>query len=544
MAYLDTYQTPLTADTAGHLLRRATFGPTKREIESFAGLTATQAVDQLISNVSRRLAPASPVDYEETSPTFKQSFLTLPFNKAKTEVFNRYIRYWWIGLMAEQIGYPSILEKLTAFWQNHFVVASTFVMDYRMMFRYLRLIREKGLGSFKVLASEMTKDPAMLIYQNGNENQKGKPNENYARELQELFVVGVRDFYGNENYTEEDVRSAAKVLTGWQAVNHLGEGSTTIDSVFNPDRHDDTNKEFSSYYGNHTIQGRTGAAAGALELEELINMLVQHPESPKFICRKLYRWFVNNEVPQEIETNVIIPLANLFASAENNFKIEPVLRKLLTSQIFFDQTNIGATIKSPVEWTIGLLRIFDQPVPDSQTDITAFKNYAKFVNDQLNSLQYGLLDQPNVFGYPPFYLTGYSDNWINSGSLGSRNLISNRIVYPYVVIKPGYILGIDYLKWLTAVQPNFSDTINTPPITCDIVLEEFSKGLFSFTLSDVQKTFLIDTIMMTNLKRNTWTREWNLYRTNPSNTDYQAAILYRCHLLMRYLVRMAEYQMC
>jgi uncharacterized protein (DUF1800 family) len=544
MAYLDTYQTLLTSGTAGHLLRRATFGPTKKEIESFTGLTATQAVDQLISNVSRRLTPANPVDYEETSPTFKQSFLALPFNKAKTEVFNRYIRYWWIGLMAEQSGYPSILEKLASFWQNHFVVASTFVMDYRMMFRYLRLIREKSLGSFKVLAIEMTKDPAMLIYQNGNENQKGKPNENYARELQELFVVGVRDFYGNENYTEEDVRSAAKVLTGWQAVNHLGEGSTTIDSVFNPDRHDDTNKEFSSYYGNHTIQGRAGFTAGALELEELINLLVQHPESPKFICRKLYRWFVNNEVTQEIETNVIIPLANLFASAENNFKVEPVLRKLLTSQIFFDQTNIGATIKSPVEWTIGLLRIFDQPVPDSQTDITAFKNYAKFVNDQLNSLQYGLLDQPNVFGYPPFYLTGYSDNWINSGSLGSRNLISNRIVYPYVVIKPGYVLGIDYLKWLTAVQPNFSDTTNTPPITCDIVLEDFSKGLFSFTLNDVQKNFLIDTIMMTNLKRNTWTREWNLYRTNPNNTDYQAAILYRCHLLMRYLVRMAEYQMC
>jgi uncharacterized protein (DUF1800 family) len=544
MAYLDTFQGPLSSSGAAHLLRRATFGPSKQEIAAFTGLLAVEAVDKLITNVVRYLAPPSPVDYESTSATFGQQFLQLPFNKSKIEVYNRYLNYWWIGQMADQTGYPSILEKLTAFWQNHFVVSSSVVQDYRMMFRYLQLIRTNCLGSFGTFAIEMTKDPAMLIFQNGNENQKGKPNENYARELQELFVVGVKNFYGDPNYTEGDVRAIAKCLTGWQAVNYLAPLSTTVASTFTPERHDTSDKTFSSYYNNRVIKGESGVTGGENELGQVINMLLGHPESPKFICRKLYRWFVNENVTEEIENNVVVPLAALFASPENNFKIEPVIRRLLTSQIFFDQANLGAIIKSPAEFTIGLLRFFDQPVPAAQTDTTAFKNYGKFVNDQLLSLQYKLLDQPSVFGYPPFYLTGYSDNWINGASLGARNLISNRFVYPHFEIKPGYTIGIDFMKWVTSLQPNFSDVSGTPPITCDVVLEAFLQNLFPFELSSSTKNFLIDTIMMTNLKRNTWTREWNNYRTTPTNTNYSAAIIYRCHLLMTYLLRMAEYQMC
>ncbi len=544
MAYLDTYSTLLTDKTAAHLLRRATFGPTRSEVSAFVGLSAADAVNRLIENCSAVATPPPPRDLDNTSSTYGQPFLSLPYNKTKVEIYGRYVNYWWIGLMALQNNKPSLLEKLSAFWQNHFVVSSSVVLDYRMMYRYLQLIRTRALGSFRTLAVEMTTDPGMLIFQNGNENVKGRPNENYARELQELFVVGEKDFYGNKNYTEDDVRAAARALTGWQVINHRAANSLTFGSAFTPDRHDESNKVFSPYYGNKVITGRSGPEAGSAELLDLINMLLSHKESPKYICRELYRWFVNSDVTQDIEDNVIVPLATFFASAENDFKIEPVLRRLLSSNIFFAEINRGAIIKSPAEWTIGLLRFFQQPVPDMNTEYEAFKNYGRYIFEELNSLQYIILDQPSVFGYPPYYLTGYSDNWINGATLGTRNLISNKLIYPYVNIKAGYVIGIDFVGWITSLQPNFSDVAGTAAITCEQIYDEFVKYLFATDLNQAQKNFLIDNAMMKGLTRQNWTREWNNYRTTPSKPEYRAVILYRGQQLMRQMLRMAEYQMC
>jgi uncharacterized protein (DUF1800 family) len=542
MPYLDTYQQTLTAENAAHLLRRATFGPTKQEITSFTGLTAVEAVNRLISNVSITTSPPPPVDFDETTPTAGKPFLSLPLDKAKASTFSMYIRYWWLGLMLEQNGNPSVLEKLTAFWQNHFVVTQSAVPDYRVSDRYLRTLRNNCLGSFRSLAVMMTKDAGMLIFQNGNENQKGRPNENYARELQELFVVGAKNFYGNPNYTEDDVKAASKVLTGWQVKNYWTDGATSFEVTYDPNRHDTSDKSFSSYYGNNIITGRAGATSGESELGELVNMLLSHPESPKFICRKLYRWYVNTDVSQEIEDNVITPLAQFFASASNDFKIEPVLRKLLTSEIFYDSRNRGALIKSPLEWIVGNLRFFNQPLPNITTDYIAFRNYVQFAYSHLTSLQYLLLVQPTVFGYVPYYQTGYSENWINGTSVGRRHFIVDRLIYPAVEIKPGYIIGLDLVAWITAQQKNFSDVAGTQAITCEQVLESFTEHLFAVNLSQIDKDFLIDTIMMRGVSRTTWIKEWNSYRSDPGNTDRKKAVQFRFTILMRHLMRMAEYQ--
>lgn len=541
MAYLDTYQPQLTAETAAHLLRRATFGPTKQEIADFIGLTAGQAVDKLISNVSFTISPNPPIDLDETQPTAGQPFLTQPFNRSRIGPLSLYIRYWWLGLMAQQNGRPSVLEKLTAFWQNHFVVAQSMVLDYRVSYQYLRLIRNSCLGSFRTFAIDMTKDAGMLIFQNGNENQKGKPNENYARELQELFVVGAKNFAGQPNYTEDDVKAAARVLTGWQVKDYLLDGSTSFEVTFDPERHDTSDKIFSAYYGNKTITGRSGSTSGDTELNELIDMLLANPESPKYICRELYRWYVNADVTQEIESSVIIPLAAFFSSASNAFQIGPLLRKLLTSDIFFDVQNRGALIKSPVDWTVGNLRFFNQPVPALPADYVAFRNYTQFAYNLLVGLQYKLLDQPTVFGYVPYYQTGYTENWINGTSIGRRHLLVDRLLTPSVQIKPGYTIGIDLLAWGTALQPNFADVAGTPAITCEQVLEGFSQNLFAIPLAQADRDFLIDTIMMRGISRDSWIKEWNSYRTNPANPDRKGAILYRFTILMRHLLRMAEY---
>jgi hypothetical protein len=399
------------------------------------------------------------------------------------------------------------------------------------------------LGNFRDLVTGITKDPGMLIFQNGNENAKEHPNENYGRELQELFTIGQKDFYGNYNYTEQDVRAASEVLTGWQVTNWGKEGSTAFSTMFNPDRHDTGTKVFSSKYNNTVITGRSGSEAGDAELSDLVTMLLTHPETPKSICRKLYRWYVNPEVTPEIEDQVVIPLANFFSSPENNYNITPVLKKLLTSNVFFDNVNIGAIIKSPAELVIGTVRMFNQPVPDITTEYVAFRKMMNFMSYSMNILQLNFLNQPSVFGSLPYYQTGYSKNWINGTTLGVRGSRMDTIVYPSIEIKPGYILGIDVLSRLSSIQPNFSDINLTTAITCEQVLTEFSKNLFATDISQTQKDFLIDKIMMMNSSpRTTWLREWDAYRAAPADVSKQGTILWRCRAMLRHMLRMAEYQ--
>ncbi len=139
-------------------------------------------------------------------------------------------------------------------------------------------------------------------------------------------------------------------------------------------------------------------------------MLLAHPHSPRFICRKLYRWYVNPNVTQAIEDNVIVPLAQFLASPANNWAIQPVVVKLLTSQVFFDAANIGAIVKSPVELAVGSMRFFNQSVPVLPTEYTAFKTYFDFLFYRMQDMQMPILDQSSVQGYEAYYQTGLFQN--------------------------------------------------------------------------------------------------------------------------------------
>jgi hypothetical protein len=336
------------------------------------------------------------------------------------------------------------------------------------------------------------------------------------------------------------VKEAARVLTGWQAVNQYVNGSTTIGTVFKSERHDTADKTFSSYYNNKVIKGRSGPDAGNTEIAELIDMMLAHPESPKFICRKLYRWYVNTNVTDEIENNVIIPLAAFFSSAANNFAIAPVLRRLLTSEIFFSSSNVGAIVKSPAELAIGSLRLFNQKVPDPVKAYAAFRSYTQPTYWRMVDMQLDFLDQPLVFGSLPYYQTGYSMNWINASTIGMRRKMGETFIYPYQY-HPGHTYGIDFLSWVVSLQPNFSDVAGTPCITCEKVFEEMSKNLFANELFQSQKDFLIDKIMMQTSSRSSWIYEFNAYRRNPSETT-KANFYWRLQVLMKYMLGMAEFQ--
>lgn len=546
MSLLDTYTQPLTAQTAAHLLRRATVGPTQQEIAVFTGLSATQAVRQL-SDFSESILSAPVAIDSSVSATAGQPFLTKPYSDTSNGLYLTSIKYWWLALMTTQKTPVNLLDKLTLFWQNHFVVTSDVVSDYRFINRYLLLLRNNAMGSFETLLTEISKDPAMLRYLNGNENQKGHPNENYARELQELYTVGLTDANGAKNYSEDDVKAAARVLTGWACTNYATAGTTSIDPAFDISKHDSTDKVFSSGYNNTVISSRPGTpngftTTGEAELAALVTMLLNHPNTPRFMCRKLYCWYVNPTITPAIETDVIGPLAAFFASPENNYAIRPVLEKLLTSQAFFSNATIGAIIKSPVELVLGALRFFEQPVPDMVTDTNAFRNYFAFACDAMRSMEFEVLNQSSEFGYEPYYQTGYSRTWLTSVTIAERSKFTDTLVERSVGIKPGYSLGIDLQSWARGLQSNFNSVSVTTAITCEQVLASFTDNLFAVNLSQNQKDFLIDTIMMKNAPRSSWPTEWNAYRNAPNDTGKRTLVMGRLESLMKYLLRMAEYQ--
>lgn len=555
---LNAYATPLTAGQAAHLLRRATFGPTNAEITNFTGLAAEAAIDNLINSIN--YIPSPPVDLNDTKTTAGQEYVNSVYNSTlgRNFEFRFYYKYWWINMIAKQGGNPSIIDKMTLFWQNHFVTTEAAVDEYRAIYKYFMLVRGRSLENFKDFVRDITLDPAMLKYLNGNDNRNGTPNENYARELQELFVVGAKDFAGNSNYTENDVKAAARVLTGWRYRNFYTNGTTFVDSYFTASRHDTTPKQFSLSYPdpvNPTLGTRITTPTtvpagynnvGEVELDDLLNMLFRHPETPKFICRKLYRFFVNPNVTQDIEDNIIIPLADIFKSPDpitgRTFEIKPIIKKLLSSEHFYDVANIGAIIKSPAEFVIGTYRFFNFQVPaiDSGNLTNSIKNhraYAQFLYDRMNEMQMALLDQPTVFGYDAYYQTGYSRNWINTSQVGLRNSFTDRLITGRTLVSG--ITPLVTIKLDLLAMANQAPT----PNDCYSVFDFFIKNMFATSFTEAQRTFLVETIMMINQPLTNWPIQWNNYKTNPTTTNVNT-VRSKLENLMKYLLRMAEYSIC
>ena len=289
-------------------------------------------------------------------------------------------------------------------------------------------------------------------------------------------------------------------------------------------------------------------------------MLMAHPEAAKFICRKLFKWYVNPVVTQDIETNVIIPLADFFKSPANNFAIEPVLKKLLISDIFYEANNIGAIVKSPLEFTLGSLRHFNFPVPNMASDTVAFRRYFEYLDWQMYIMQMSLIDQPSVFGWEPFYQGTLSRGWIASSTIALRYNYSDQYIWGWYDVSPTYDLGIKLVDIAKALEPSFllatAPTATTPfTATVELILEKFTENLFVSPLFQTQKDFLIDTIMMQGIPRTSWRFEWNGFRkasydiaqnpptiTQQQYNDRYNGVRWRLQLLMRYLLRMAEYQ--
>ena len=281
---LEPFKGSWTKQTTTHLLNRVLFGAKQSEIQSFLTKGLSASVTELLNPSAQ--VPAPPLNEYNTATVIDPAvplgttWVNLPTGDGTINSLRRNnYKKWLTGVMIHQD--ISIREKLTLFWGNHFGTEADIISNANYLYQHHDTLRKNALGNFKTMVKAVTIDPGMLRYLNGYLNTATAPDENYGRELQELFTVGKDTAI---QYSEADVKAAARVLTGWRI-------NASYTSYFDDKRHDTGNKQFSSYYNNKVITGKTGQA-GASETDELIDMLFEKEDMAKYICRRLYRWFV------------------------------------------------------------------------------------------------------------------------------------------------------------------------------------------------------------------------------------------------------------
>ena len=354
---------PWNRTRAAHLFRRAGFAATSAELDEAVQLGPRAAIHDILKT------SASAENFDRQSRTLASAAV------ATGNVRN--LSAWWVHRMLTTPD--QLIEKLTLFWHGHFATSAAKVDDIKLMLAQNQLLRTHAAGDFVALLQQISKDPAMLIYLDSVTNRKAHPNENYAREIMELFCLG------EGNYSEQDIRELARCFTGWEIKREKFR--------FNRYQHDT---------GTKTILGQSGKFGG----EEGVDIVASQNAAPLFIVGKLVRFLVSDSLP--LSKELLNPLANLMR--ERDMQIEPVVRTILSSELFYSDHAIGRKIRSPVEFAVGFLRATEGSTNSYE------------LADALDSLGQGLFYPPSVKGWDG------GRTWINSSTLLGRSNLVNQIL--------------------------------------------------------------------------------------------------------------------
>lgn len=363
-----------------HLISRAGFGIFYSDVAKLGNIKTKEIIAALFKN-----SQASPEYFDVADNSLKGIFMgvgdlvkmeQLQKNGLDNETRKKIreqsredlksLNLLWLETMVNSDA--ALQEKMSLFWHGHFAVRDVNIFFQQKL---LHTIRTNALGNFRDLLFAVSKSASMLSFLNNQQNRKQKPNENFAREVMELFTLG------RENYTEKDIKEAARAFTGW-GFNFQGE------FVFRRFQHDD---------GQKTFLGKTGKLGG----EEILDILLEQPQTAKFICTKLYKFFVN----EEVDFKHVEWLAKRFF--DSNYNIASTLKDMFTADWFYDEKNIGTKIKSPIELMVSIRKLL--PMQMEKPEIQLLLQRA------LGQL---LFYPPNVAGWPG------GKNWIDSSSLMLR----------------------------------------------------------------------------------------------------------------------------
>lgn len=350
------------ADAAAHLHRRAGFGATQEELKATIKQSPGQAVDEIVAAAE---ADADAPTYD----TLTRSVLAGGDPKGLASA-------WTYRMLTTS---AQLREKLTLFWHGHFATSAEKVEDAKLMHQQNQLLRKQALGDFAEMVQGVSKDPAMLIYLDSVTNRKAHPNENYAREVMELFCLG------EGNYEEQDVLELARCFTGWE----IKRGKYR----FNRYQHD---------FGEKSIFGKRGEFTG----EQGVELVLEHPKGPEFIAGKLVQFFVSDELSPTAE--LVAPLAAQLRA--DDWQLAPTVRRILASNLFFSGKARAAKVRSPIEFAVGVLRCLHGST-NSNT-----------LAEGCQQLGQGLFYPPNVKGWDG------GRTWINSSTLLGRANLMQRII--------------------------------------------------------------------------------------------------------------------
>lgn len=340
-----------------HLLRRAGFGADHKTILA----QLEKGFDATIHELIHYEETQGPDSFDTAEDRLQNDFLS-QFDFADLQT-------WWLNRMVSTDR--PLQEKMTLFWHGHFATAYSKVNRPTFIYRQNQLFRRMAVGNFRDLAQAVSKDPAMIFYLDNQTNRKGHPNENYGRELMELFTLGIG------NYTEEDVRQGARAFTGWAFNGRTGE------YIFNARQHDD---------GIKTFLGQTGNFNG----EDIVNIVTSRPSCAPFICTKLFKFFIHDHPTP----NEVAPFAATFV--KSNLEIKPVLEAMFHSPIFYSEKAMWNKVKSPAEFVVNSVRTTGAELP------------IRYLPFMMRSMNQELFNPPSVKGWDG------GMTWINTTTLFSR----------------------------------------------------------------------------------------------------------------------------
>lgn len=546
MPSIAPYSGNLTRQEAVHLLHRVSIGYNQTEINAITGMSASAAVDYIMNLTAP--TPSPPVD-PNTGLTFA---FREEFTNGSTPFFSRWYTQTWY--MKEMLESPALLkEKMTLFMHTHFTHDMDKTAYAFPLYHQNALFRAYALGNFKTLAKKMCRDYAMSVFLDGWTNNVQEPNENFAREFLELYTIGKGDLISLGNYTtytEDDVREAARVLTGFMPVGMLPDntipGAPAIE--IDPDTglymssiwtilHDPGTKTFSSAFQNTSIStGANTVANVEAELDAFIDMIFNQEATAIYICTKLYRFFCYYDVTPAIENDIIVEMATTFQN--NNYEIQPVLEQLFKSQHFFDQddaiienNNIGAIVKSPTELITGAFKYFAIDVSDT-SDLVSHYTAIGLLTNYLEQMDMILFKTPEVAGYPAYHQAPiFNRNWISATNLVNR-------FAGFELLTSGVPVGTGFIMKLDTVDFTENSGYFTDPGDPNELVDNLCNDLFPFGV-EATKRIALKNMLTDGDPDYYWTDTWTLY----ANGGTDATVRVRLDNLYNAILQSAEFQL-
>lgn len=566
MASLNEFTGTLGRSFAAHLLRRATFGPTIQEIDQFAAYTAAEAVDLLLDDSAEN--PSPPIDPATDQTWVDPTGVEGPpragaGNSEQDDLFG-FFQSWHMDVMRQ--APLNLKERITWFFHTHLPARWTEIRSSEAIYYQNCLYRYYAYGSFKELFKKICVDNAMLRYLDGYSNKQHAPNENFAREMFELYGIGKGTQIAEgdyTNYTEDDIKEATRILTGWMLDDTFSyldpdtgipAGKLRSHTAGDPatevaTEHDPGQKSFTSKFGGQVIEpaeiveGYATSEAAYGELDEMIEMIFAQQETGRFIARKLYRFFVYHFISEEVESDIIEPLSQILM--DNDYSIIEALKVLLKSEHFYDSDdavaendNLGALIKSPVDLFTGLFRLFEVQFPDRGTDTNAFYSDMDYVVSKLVDQGLNFYEPFEVAGYPAYHqIPGFNRNWITTYALAHRYQAGG-ILMKTLEQGTERSFHLDILDWVEN-SGHISDPSDAVEIM-DVLVEH----LIAVQLNQERYDYLLYTVFLDYPEdqayaRNLWRDEWITYQNSADGSTVEGLL----QILLSALIETPEFQL-